>query len=159
MNKPKVLFLCTGNSARSQMAEAFLRAYAAEHFEIYSAGLVPKGYILPEVLAVMNECGLDLNGQSSKGVKEYLGKYNFSYVITVCADAEENCPAIFLTMGKHEHWLFDDPAKFQGSGAEKLEYVRRIRDQIDQRIREWLQAQNIQLSLDIQNNKPKALLQ
>jgi len=150
MNKSKVLFLCTGNSACSQMAEAFLRAYAAEHFEIYSAGLKPKGYILPEVLTVMNERGLNLSGQSSKGVKEYLGKYSFAHVITVCADAEENCPTIFLTMGKHEHWPFDDPAKFQGSDAEKLEYVRRIRDQIDQRIQEWLQGQNIQPSLDIQ---------
>jgi arsenate reductase len=144
MHKPRVLFLCTGNSARSQIAEAFLRAYADGHFEIHSAGIEPKGYILPEVLAVMKERGLDLGGQTSKSVREYLGKMHFSYVTTVCADAEENCPTVFLNMGIHEHWAFDDPAKFKGDEAEKLEFTRKVRDQIDQRIRQWLEAQNIQ---------------
>jgi arsenate reductase (thioredoxin) len=144
MHKPRVLFLCTGNSARSQMAEAFLRAYADEHFEIHSAGLEPKGYILPEVLTAMKERNLDLNGQTSKSVMEYLGKLHFAHVITVCGDAEENCPAVFLNMGIHEHWPFDDPAKFQGSEAERLEFIGSVRDQIDQRIHQWLEAQNIQ---------------
>ena len=143
MQKPRVLFLCTGNSARSQMAEAFLRAYADEHFEVHSAGIEPKGYILPEVLTVMKEHGLDLSGQTSKDVREYLGKMHFAYVITVCADAEENCPTVFLNMGSHEHWGFDDPAKFQGNEAEKLEFTRKVRDQIDQRIQQWLVSQNI----------------
>ena len=125
------------------MAEAFLRAYAGDHFEVHSAGLEPKGHILSEVLTVMNECGLDMAGQSSKSVTEYLGKTIFSYTITVCGDAEENCPAVFLNMGRHEHWPFDDPAKFQGSEAEKLEFTRRIRDQIDQRILQWLKEQDI----------------
>ena len=101
MHNPRVLFLCTGNSARSQMAEAFLRAYAGEHLEIYSAGLEPKGFILPEVLTAMKERGLEMAGQTSKGVEEYLGKTVFAHTITVCGDAEENCPAIFLSMGKH----------------------------------------------------------
>ena len=144
MHKPRVLFLCTGNSARSQMAEAFLRAYAGDYFEIHSAGLEPKGYILPDVLAVMKERGLDMAGQTSKGVKEYLGKTVFAHTITVCGDAEENCPAIFLNMGKHEHWPFDDPAKFQGNDIERLEFTRKVGDQIDQQIRQWLEAQNIQ---------------
>src|SRR5512139_1842499 len=100
MDKPKVLFLCTGNSARSQMAEAYLRAYAGDHFEVHSAGLEPKGYILPEVLGVMQERRIDMAGQSSKSVTEYLGKAAFSYTITVCGDAEENCPAVFLSMGR-----------------------------------------------------------
>ncbi|MGZ9223300.1 MAG: arsenate reductase ArsC [Anaerolineales bacterium] len=144
MHKPRVLFLCTGNSARSQMAEAFLKAYAGEHFEVHSAGLEPKGFILPEVLTVMKERGIDMAGQTSKSVKEYLGKTVFAQTITVCGDAEENCPAIFLNMGKHEHWPFDDPAKVQGSDSEKLEFTRNVRDQIDERLRQWLKEQSIQ---------------
>jgi arsenate reductase len=144
MDKPRVLFLCTGNSARSQMAEAFLRAYAGDHFDVYSAGLEPKGYILPEVLGVMQERRIDMAGQSSKSVTEYLGRTTFSYTITVCGDAEENCPAIFLSMGTHEHWPFDDPAKFQGSNVERIRFTRQVRDQIEQRILRWLQEQKIQ---------------
>jgi arsenate reductase len=144
MSKPKVLFLCTGNSARSQIAEAFLRAYAGDHFDIYSAGLEPKGFIFPDALAAMKERGLDMAGQTSKGVKEYLGKTVFAHTITVCGDAEENCPAIFLNMGKHEHWSFDDPAKFQGSDLERLEFTRTVRDQIEQRILQWLEEQRVQ---------------
>jgi len=144
MDKPKVLFLCTGNSARSQMAEAFLRAYAGDHFEVHSAGIEPKGYILPEILGVMRERGLAMDGQTSKSVNEYLGKATFAYTITVCGDAEENCPAIFLSMGNHEHWSFDDPAKFQGNEAEKINFTRHVRDQIEQRILQWLQELEIQ---------------
>lgn len=147
MHRSRVLFLCTGNSARSQMAEAFLRAYAGEHFEIHSAGIEPKGYILPEVLMVMKERGLDLSGQTSKSVREYLGKTHFSHVITVCAEAEENCPTVFLNMGIHEHWAFADPAKLQGDDAEKLGFTRKVRDQIDQRIKQWLENQQIQHAL------------
>ena len=147
MNKPRVLFLCTGNSARSQMAEAFLRAYAGEHFEAHSAGLEPKGYILPDVLEVMKERGLDMTGQTSKGVQEYLGKTIFAHTITLCGDAEENCPAVFLSMGKHEHWPFNDPAKVQGNEAERLAAVRIVRDEIDQQIIRWLQEQGIQPAL------------
>jgi arsenate reductase len=144
LKKQNVLFLCTGNSARSQMAEAFVRAYAGQYFEVYSAGVEPKGFILPEVLTAMRERGLDLSGQTSKSVKEYLGKKHFAQVITVCADAEKNCPAVFLNMGKHEHWPFDDPAKFKGSPAERLEFVRQLRDKMEQRIHDWLESQGIQ---------------
>ncbi len=144
MSKLKVLFLCTGNSARSQMAEAFLRAYAGGHFDVHSAGLEPKGQILPEVLEVMKERGLTLEGQHSKGVEEYLGKTHFAHVITVCGDAEENCPVVFLNMGRHEHWPFDDPAKFKGTEAQRLEFARMVRDQIDRRVHEWLAEQKIE---------------
>jgi arsenate reductase len=85
-----------------------------------------------------------MDGQTSKSVPEYIGKWHFAHVITVCGDAEENCPAVFLNMGIHEHWPFDDPAKFQGNQAERLEFIGSVRDQIDQRIRQWLEAQNIQ---------------
>ncbi len=141
MQKPKVLFLCTGNSARSQLAEGLLRALAGEQFEVFSAGTEPKGNILPEVQQVMREVGIDISSQRSKSVMEYLGKVNFGYVITVCSDAEENCPAVFLNMGTHEHWPFDDPAKFDED--QRLESTRRVRDQIDQRLRLWLDSQNI----------------
>jgi arsenate reductase len=144
MYKPRVIFLCTGNSARSQMAEAFLRAYADGHFEIYSAGLEPRGYILPEVYTVMKERGLDMDGQTSKSISEYLGRLHFSHVITVCGNAEEKCPTILLNMGIHEHWPFDDPDKFVGSDAERLAFTRKVRDRIDQRIKKWLKDQNIQ---------------
>ncbi len=143
MQKSRVLFLCTGNSARSQMAEAFLRKYAGEYFDVYSAGLEPKGYILPDVLTVMQERGIDMSGQTSKSVSEYLGKAHFSYVITLCGDAEEKCPTVFLNMGIHEHWPFDDPAKFAGNDSERLEFARRVRDQIEARVKEWIKSQHL----------------
>jgi len=142
MDKLRVLFLCTGNTARSQMAEAFLREYAGDQFEAHSAGVEPKGHILPEVLTVMKELDVDINSQKSKSISEYLGKMHFSHVITVCADAEQNCPAVFLNMGKHEHWPFDDPGKFEGSYPERLTFTRDIRDQIAHRVQEWLKEQN-----------------
>jgi len=141
MNKPKVLFLCTGNSARSQLAEGLLRALAEEQFEIFSAGTEPKGSILPEVKEAMREVGIDISAQWSKSVTEYLGKTHFAHVITVCADAEENCPAVFMNMGTHDHWPFDDPAKFDEET--RLDSTRRVRDQIEQRLRLWLIEQGI----------------
>ena len=141
MTKPKVLFLCTGNSARSQMAEGLLRALAGGHFDVFSAGTEPKGSILPEVQEVLREVGIDTSLQWSKSVMEYMGKVNFGYVITVCSDAEENCPAVFLNMGTHEHWPFDDPAKFDEE--QRLRSTRRVRDQIENRLRLWLVEQNI----------------
>ena len=141
MTKPKVLFLCTGNSARSQLAERLLRALAGEQFEVFSAGTEPKGSILPEIKEVMREIGIDISAQWSKSVTEYLGKVHFSHVITVCADAEENCPAVFLNMGTHDHWPFDDPAKFDEET--RLDSTRRVRDQIEQRLRLWLAEQGI----------------
>jgi arsenate reductase len=136
-NKPKVIFLCTGNSARSQMAEAFTRKYARDRFEIHSAGLDPKG-INPYTVRVMEEIGISLDEQSSKSVNEYLGKVHFAYLFTVCGHAEKNCPRIFLTQGKYAHWDFEDPAAFEASDEEKLAKFREVRDQIDQRIQEWL---------------------
>ena len=139
--KPKVLILCTGNSARSQMAEGLLRALAGEHFEAHSAGTEPKSSILPEVREAMREIGIDLAGQSPKSVTEYLGKAVFAHVIIVCADAEEKCPVIFLNMGTHDHWPFDDPAK--ADKEHRLDLTRRVRDQIAERLRLWLTEQNI----------------
>ena len=141
MQKPNVLFLCTGNSARSQLAEGLLRALAGDHFEVFSAGTEPKGRVLPEVQEAMREVGVDISSQWSKSVTEYLGKKIFAHVITVCADAEENCPAVFLGMGTHEHWPFDDPAK--ADDESRLGLTRRVRDEIATSLRTWLIEQGV----------------
>lgn len=133
----RVLFLCTGNSARSQMAEAFLRKYGGEQFEAHSAGLEPKG-LNPLTVQVMQEVGLDVSGQKSKGVGEYLGKVLFQYLITVCDDAEKNCPSTWPGISKREHWSFEDPAAFEGADDAKLAKFREVRDQIEARIKEWV---------------------
>ncbi len=136
-NKTKVIFLCTGNSARSQMAEALLRQHAGDDFEVYSAGTEPKG-MNPYTVQVMQELGVDMSAHHSKSVREFLGHMNFGYVITVCDDAEENCPAVFLSQGQHLHWSFEDPAKATGSEEDIRAKFREIRGQIDGRIRAWL---------------------
>ncbi|HET6459960.1 MAG TPA: arsenate reductase ArsC [Syntrophales bacterium] len=137
MTKTKVLFLCTGNSSRSQMAEAILRKYAGDKYDIYSAGLDPKG-ISPYTKQVIQEIGISIAGQYSKHVREYMGKLNFGYLITVCSDAEEKCPATFLGISHRLHWSFEDPAAFIGSDEEKLQKFRDVRDQIDQQIKKRL---------------------
>jgi len=137
MNKPKILFLCTTNSARSQMAEAFLKKYGGDKFEAYSAGLEPKG-IHPYTEQVMKEIGIPLTGQYSKSFREYMGKVHFAYLITVCAEAEKNCPTTFPGIGQRLHWSFEDPAAFEGSDEEKMEKFRQIRDEIATRVKEWL---------------------
>ena len=109
-----VLFLCTGNSARSQMAEAFLRHYGSDHFNVYSAGLHSQG-VNPYTIKVMEEKGIDINKQTSDGVKDYMGRIPFRYVITVCAHADANCPAPLWHMGEKLHWPFDDPAAATGT--------------------------------------------
>ena len=144
MNKTKVLFLCTGNSARSQMAEALLRHYAGDRFEAYSAGLEPQG-IHPLTTRVMAEIGLPLTGQYAKDVREYLGRVHFGYLITVCADAEARCPSVFPGLGQRLHWAFEDPAAFVGSEEARLQKFRQVRDQIDRRIRDWLAEQGIEV--------------
>ena len=141
MSNPKVLFLCTGNSARSQMAEALLRKYAGDQFDVYSAGLEPRG-INPYTVRAMNEIGVDLSGHRSKDVMEYLGRVNFGYVITVCDNAEANCP-IFPFVTTRMHWSFEDPARFEGADEDKLAKFREVRNQIDERIRSWLAEQGL----------------
>jgi len=137
MIKVKVLFLCTGNSARSQMAEAFLREYGGEWFEAYSAGTEPKG-IHPDTNRVMEEIGTSLSGQQSKHVKEYMGKVHFGYLITLCGEAEERCPTTFPGIGRRLRWSFEDPSAFEGSEGEKLAKFREVRDGIEQQIKTWL---------------------
>ena len=136
--RPQVLFLCTHNTARSQMAEALLRKHAGDRFEVHSAGYEPTD-INPFTRRVMEEVGLDLSGQCAKGVKEYLGKINFAYVIIVCDRAEKICPTAFPSISRQRlFWPFEDPVAFEGTDEEKLAKFREIRDQIDRRILQWL---------------------
>ena len=140
MNKIRVLFLCTINSARSQMAEAFLKKYGGEKFEAYSAGLEPKP-IHPYTEQIMQEIGVPLTDQYSKSFREYMGKVHFAYLITVCAEAEKNCPTTFPGVGQRLHWTFEDPAAFGGSDEEKMTKFREVRDKIEQEIKKWLKNQ------------------
>jgi len=140
MGTIKVLFLSTSNSARSQMAEAFLRKYGGDRFDAYSAGLEPKG-IDPNTERVMEEVGVSLSGQYSKHVQEYMGKIHFSYLITVCHEAEKNCPTVFPGVGQRLHWSFADPSAFTGSDDERLAKFRQVRDHIEQQVKSWLAAQ------------------
>jgi arsenate reductase (thioredoxin) len=135
-NKQRVLFLCTGNSARSQIAEAFLRHYAGDQFEAHSAGLEPKG-INPLTMIVMEEIGISMADHTSKGVDTYLGKVLFQYLITVCEKAEQNCPTMWPGVNQRLRWSFEDPAAFEGSEEEKLARFREVRDQIEQKVRDW----------------------
>ena len=137
MSKQRVLFLCTGNSARSQMAEAFLRKYAGDVLEPHSAGLEPKG-LHPLTVRVMQEVGIDISNQRSKGIETYLGKTLFQYLITVCDDADKNCPTTWPRMNTRIHWSFEDPAQFDGTEEEKLARFREVRDRIEHRIKAWV---------------------
>jgi arsenate reductase len=137
MGKIKVLFLGTHNSCRSQMAEALLRKYGGDRFDAYSAGLEPKG-IDPNTERVMEEVGVSLRGQYAKHVQEYMGKIHFSYLITVCHEAEKNCPTVFPGVGQSLHWSFVDPSTFVGPEAERLAKFRQVRDQIEQQVKSWI---------------------
>jgi arsenate reductase len=139
MIKPNILFLCTGNSARSQMVEAFMRKYAGDRFEVYSAGLEPKG-INPYTIRVMDEVGIDIRSHTSDSLRKYMGVVHFLYVVTVCGHADENCPHGLWSRGEKLHFPFDDPAAVEGSDDEKLAKFREIRDQIEAKIQDWLKT-------------------
>jgi arsenate reductase len=125
--KGRVLILCTGNSARSQMAEGLLKHDAGDRFEVESAGTKP-GRVRPEAIAVMKELGIDISGHRSKHVNEFQGQ-SFDYVLTVCDNAKESCP-VFPSDAKRIHNAFEDPAAFQGTEEERLAVFRRVRNQI-----------------------------
>lgn len=133
-DKKRVLILCTGNSARSQMAEGLLRKLAGARFEVESAGTQPTG-VRPEALEAMREIGVDISGQRSKSVDEFAAQ-EFDYVITVCDNARANCP-VFSGKTARVHWSFDDPAAVKGEWEERLAAFRRVRDEIGSRLRVW----------------------
>lgn len=139
MAKTRVLFLCTGNSARSQMAEGFLRHLAGDRFEVFSAGVNPT-QVNPLAIKVMAKVGIDISKHRSKSATEFLGQ-NFDYVITVCDNVKQTCPVF---PGKYQkiHWDLEDPAQAQGTEEEKLKVFRKIRDQIKENILDFLKATN-----------------
>lgn len=134
-DRKKLLFVCTGNSARSQMAEGLLRHIAGDRFEAFSAGTRPAD-IRPEAIKVMDEIEIDISGHYPKFVDEFIGQ-NFDYVVTVCDSAKEACP-VFPGKAERLHWSFQDPAAVQGSDGERLSAFRKIRDEIRARIGKFL---------------------
>lgn len=136
-DKKRVLILCTGNSARSQMAEGLLREIGGGRFEVYSAGTHPAS-VRAEAVEAMREVGIDISGQRSKSVDEFAGR-EFDYVFTVCDKAREECP-VFPGRTRRVHWSFEDPAEAAGEWAERLAVFRRVRERIGARLREWVGA-------------------
>lgn len=130
--KKRVLILCTGNSARSQMAEGLLRKICGDRFDVESAGTVAS-FVRPQAIAAMADIGIDISGHRSKSLDEFLHS-SFDYVITVCDHAGANCP-VFPGPAKRIHWSFDDPAEAKGSEGERLEVFRRVREEIAARLK------------------------
>jgi arsenate reductase len=130
-DKIRVLILCTGNSARSQMAEGLLRHDGGDEFEVESAGVI-SSFVRPQAIEVMREIGIDISNHRSKSLDEFL-EQPFDFIITVCDNANENCP-IFPGKAKRIHWSFDDPAEAIGTEEEKLDVFRRVRDEIRNRL-------------------------
>ena len=131
----RVLILCTGNSARSQMAEGLLRHQASDRFQGHSAGIEPSR-VRPEAIEVMREIGIDISGHRSKSIDEFTAQ-EFDYVITVCDNARQSCP-VFSGNGRYIHWSIDDPASAQGSDEERKSVFRRVRDTLGVRIRSFV---------------------
>lgn len=132
----RLLVLCTGNSARSQMGEGLFRHEGRGAYEVASAGTKPS-HVRPEAIAVMKELGIDISGHRSKSVNEFEGQ-SFDYVVTVCDNARDNCP-VFPTGTDRIHWSFEDPAAVQGGEQERLAAFRRIRDEIHERVKTFFQ--------------------
>jgi arsenate reductase len=141
MRKQKVIFLCTQNSARSQMAEGLLRHLAGDRFEAYSAGISPTDEIHPCAVEAMREIGVDISDQYPKGLRTYMGKMGFNYLIIVCARAERDCPKTFPGVGTTFSWIFDDPRADESLPYDDtLECFREVRDQIEERMLRWLES-------------------
>lgn len=132
----RVLVVCTGNSARSVMAEALIRHKGGDHFEVHSAGTEPRG-INPLTLKVLDEAGIDASWARSKSVNEFLGQ-SFDYVITVCDEARQACP-VFPGSGEALHWGYEDPAEATGTEEERLAVFKRVFIQLGERINQFIE--------------------
>lgn len=142
MAKPRelVIFLCTGNSCRSQMAEGFLKKIGRDRFDVRSAGTEPAERVNPFAVKVMAETGIDITGQQPKSLKEFLGAPKIGWLITVCDAASRACPRLWPmpNVENRLHWPFDDPAEVSGSDEQKLVVFRRIRDEIRKKLELWM---------------------
>ena len=138
MTKQRVLILCTGNAARSQMAEGLLRHIAGDRFDVYSAGTL-ETYVRPQGIEALAELGIDISGARSKSQDEFRGQ-PFDYVITVCDNAREYCP-VFPGRAERIHWSIDDPAFAGRNEEERLDAFRRARDEIKARLEEFAKTE------------------
>jgi arsenate reductase len=136
-DKPMILVLCTGNSARSQMAEAFLRKHKGNHYAAASAGTDPKSEVHPLAVRAMREVGMDISHQRPKNISEFLGKQPVRHVLIVCDNANQSCPGVWPGLGTRTFMPFDDPAAASGSEEERLNAFRRVRDEIGEAIKKW----------------------
>jgi arsenate reductase len=141
MDKNRVLFICTGNSARSQMAEGLVNHFLGDAWQACSAGTKPSGYVHPLAVRAMAELGIDISGHRSKSVDEFRDA-EFDRVITVCDQAAKNCP-VWLGKGHVKHVGFPDPAVAEGSEAERLDVFRQVRDDIRERVFEYLEQEEV----------------
>ncbi|NLE91433.1 MAG: arsenate reductase ArsC [Elusimicrobia bacterium] len=138
MDKKRVLFICAHNSARSQMAEAFLKKYAGDRFEVESAGLQP-GVLNPAAVEVMREAGIDISRNKTKSVLDlHKQGRQYDYVITVCDESQSGTCPVFPGAGERLHWDFPDPARFEGTFEDRLGQTRKVRDAIESGIKQWL---------------------
>ena len=138
--KKRVLFLCTGNSCRSQMAEGWLRHLGSDRYEALSAGTRPQG-VNPLAVRVMAEAGVDISEQRSKSVDEFLGQ-DIDLLVTVCGGAKESCPVFLGAVKDRQHWPFDDPAQAAGTDEEVLAIFRRVRDEIRRAVEGFVQKES-----------------
>jgi arsenate reductase (thioredoxin) len=140
MTKTRVLFVCTHNSVRSQMAEGLLRHLAGDRFEAYSAGIDPTDEIHPCAVEAMREVGIDISDQYPKGLRTYLGKMGFNYLIIVCARAEKRCPKTFPGVGTTFSWIFEDPRREEDIPYDSmLERFHAVHDEIELKMKDWLE--------------------
>ncbi len=137
-DKPLIMVLCTGNSARSQIAEAFLRKYKGDQFTVASAGTQPKSEVHPLTVRVMNEIGIDISEQRPKDIKEFLDKAAVRHILIVCDNANQSCPRIWPGSFSRTFMPFDDPAAVTGSEMKQLEEFRRVRDEISDAMQKWI---------------------
>lgn len=138
MAKKRILVLCTGNSARSQMGEGLFRHEGGDAYEVFSAGTKPS-HVRREAIGVMREIGIDISGHRSKSMDEFSGQ-SFDYLVTVCDNARDTCP-VFPGAVRHVHWSLEDPAVVEGTEEERLAAFRRIRDQIPERVKAFYRGQ------------------
>ena len=137
-----VLFLCTGNSARSQMAEGLLRNMDGHNFEAISAGLEPNREVHPLAIRAMAEIGIDISKQHPKDITKYLGRSMVSYLVIVCDHAAQHCPTVWPGLSDRNRlvWPHEDPSQAEGTEEERLEVFRRVRDELKARLQDWLET-------------------
>jgi protein tyrosine phosphatase len=140
--KHRVLFLCTGNSARSQIAEGLVNHFLGDRWEAFSAGTHPTGYVHPLAVQAMAELGIDISGQRSKSVEEFRGQ-PFDVVITLCDSAAQECP-VWLGPGRAVHMGFPDPARADGVMADRIDAFRQVRDAIREKVLRYLETEAVE---------------